>query len=128
MTEKFDRYKDIFPFKEPIMAITLTEAAANEIKTLFESQEIEEGTFLRMAIAGGGCSGLQYGLGLDTEFDPDVDTEFINHGVRLVTGKQYALHLDGTTIDFKDGPFGRGFAIDNPNYPVTGGCAGCGKH
>ena len=110
------------------MAITLTEAAANEIKQLFESQNIEEGTFLRMTIVGGGCSGLQYTLGLDTEFNPEVDTEYINHDVRLVTGKEYALHLAGTTIDYKEGPFGRGFAIDNPNYPSTGGCAGCGRH
>lgn len=110
------------------MAITITEAAANEVKQLFETQKIDEGTFLRMAIAGGGCSGLQYSLGLDTEFAPDVDTEFTENGVRIVAGKEYALHLDGTIVDFKDGPFGRGFTIENPNYPSTGGCAGCGGH
>ena len=58
------------------------------------------------------------------EFDPAVDTYFDQYGVKLVTKKKFALHLDGTTIDFKDGPMGRGFAIDNPNY--VRGCPGCG--
>jgi len=108
------------------MAVTLTEAAANEIKQIFESQKLDEGTYLRMSVAGGGCAGLQYSLGFDTEFDPSVDTCFDQHGVKLVTRKKFALHLDGTTIDFKDGPMGRGFAIDNPNY--VSGCPGCGGH
>ena len=46
----------------------------------------------------------------------------------LVTQKKMALFLDGTTIDFKDGPTGRGFAIENPNVPKGGGCSGCGGH
>lgn len=102
----------------------MTEAAAVEIKQIFDSQKLEEGTYLRMGVAGGGCSGLQYALGFDTKFDPAVDTCFDQYGVKLVTKKKFALHLDGTTIDFKDGPMGRGFAIDNPN--CVSGCPGCG--
>ena len=109
------------------MAITLSETAANEIKQIFESQSLDEGTFLRMGVAGGGCSGLQYSLGFDTDSDPAVDTCFDQHGVKLVTMKKFALHLDGTTIDFQDGPMGRGFSINNPNY-ASGGCPGCGGH
>ena len=109
------------------MAVTLTESAANEIKQILESQNLDEGTFLRMGVAGGGCSGLQYSLGFDTELDPNVDACFEQHGLKLVTMKKYALHLDDTTIDFKDGPMGRGFSIDNPNY-ASGGCPGCGGH
>lgn len=108
------------------MAVILTETAAREIKQIFESQKLDEGTILRMGVAGGGCSGLQYSLGFDTEFDPGVDACFEQHGVKLVTAKKFALHLDGTTIGFKDGPMGRGFAIDNPNY--VSGCPGCGGH
>jgi len=108
------------------MAVTLTETAANEIKRIIESQKLDEGTYLRMGVAGGGCAGLQYSLGFDTTFDPLVDACFDQHGVKLVTKKKYALHLDGTTIEFKDGPLGRGFAIQNPNY--VSGCPGCGGH
>ena len=110
------------------MAVTLTESAAAEVSRIMESQKLEEGTVLRMGVAGGGCSGLQYALGFDTSFDPKVDVKFENHGVGLVTQKKFALHLDGTTIDFQDGPMGRGFAIDNPNYAQGGGCPGCGGH
>jgi iron-sulfur cluster assembly protein len=106
------------------MGVTLTEAAASEIKQILESQELDAGTCLRMGVAGGGCAGLQYSLGFDAHFDPAVDTCFDQHGVKLVAKKKFALHLDGTTIDFKDGPMGRGFSIQNPNY--VSGCPGCG--
>jgi iron-sulfur cluster assembly protein len=110
------------------MSIIMTEPAATEVKRLMETQQMEEGTVLRMAISGGGCQGLQYGLGFDTSFDPAVDSRFEHFGVPLVTQKKMALFLDGTTIDFKDGPTGRGFAIENPNVPKGGGCSGCGGH
>ena len=90
------------------MAITLTEAAAGEIKRYMKDQNVEEGTVLRMGVAGGGCSGLQYSLGFDTAFDPEVDARYEHHGVAVVTRKKMALHLDGTTIDFLDGPQGSG--------------------
>jgi len=110
------------------MAIILTEQAAGEVKRIMESQQVEPNTVLRMGVAGGGCAGLAYTLGFDTEFDARVDVRYEQHGVPLVTRKKMALHLDGTTIDFQDSPMGRGFTIDNPNYPRGGGCPGCGGH
>ncbi len=109
------------------MAITLTEAAAGEIQRIMEAQNCED-HMIRMQILGGGCSGLQYHLAFEKEYDPAVDARYEQDGVSLVTRKTFALHLDGTTIDFQDGPMGRGFAIENPNYPNTGGCPGCGGH
>ena len=109
------------------MAITLTEAAAAEIQR-YEEQSVEAGAVLRMGVAGGGCAGLQYSLGFDTAFDPEIDARYEQHGVAVVARKKIALHLDGTTIDFLDGPMGRGFAIDNPSVPRGGGCPGCGHH
>ena len=110
------------------MAITLTETAAGEVKRIMDSQKVESNTVLRMGIAGGGCSGLQYSLGFDTTFDPQTDARFEQQGVALVTRKKFALHLDGTVIDFQDSPMGRGFTIENPNYSRGGGCPGCGGH
>lgn len=110
------------------MAVTLTETAAEEIKRIMKSQELDEKTVLRMGIAGGGCHGLQYSLGFDSEFRPDVDARYDHFGVSLVARKKVALHLDGTKIDFLDGPMGRGFSIENPSYPSGGGCPGCGHH
>jgi iron-sulfur cluster assembly protein len=110
------------------MAITLTEDAAHEVRRIMDSQKLEEGTFVRMGVAGGGCAGLQYSLNFDKEYDAKSDARYEQHGVAVVTTKKFALHLDGTTVDFKDGPMGRGFAIENPNYVAGGGCPGCGGH
>ncbi len=110
------------------MAVTVTPLAAEEIKRIMESQKLEEGTVVRMGIAGGGCHGLQYSLGFDNQYDQKLDARYEQHGVAVVTRKKVAVHLDGTTIDFEDGPMGRGFAIENPNYPRGGGCPGCGHH
>jgi len=110
------------------MAITLTETAAGEVQRYMESQKVEKGTALRVGVAGGGCSGLQYTLGFETDFDPVVDTRYEQHGVALVVAKKVALHMDGTTIDFREGPMGSGFSIENPNVPSGGGCPGCGHH
>ena len=110
------------------MSVTLTEAAAAEVKRIMDSQKLEEGALLRMGVAGGGCSGLQYALRFDNEFDPEIDARYDQHGVGVVTRKKYALHLSGTQIDFADGPMGRGFTIENPNYSAGGGCPGCGGH
>ena len=65
------------------MAITLTETAAGEIKRYMEAQKVEAGAVLRMGVAGGGCSGLQYTLGFETDFDPMVDARYEQHGVAL---------------------------------------------
>ena len=109
------------------MAITLTETAAGEIKRYMETQKVEAGSVLRVGVAGGGCSGLQYTLGFETDFNPAVDASYPQHGVHLVASKKMSLHLDGTTIDFKKGRWAR-VLDENPNVPRGGGCPGCGHH
>lgn len=108
------------------MAITLTDVAAGEIKRYMEAQKLEPHVVLRLSVVSGGCAGLQYTLGFDTTFDPESDARYEQHGVAVVTSKKMALHLDGTLIDFREGPLGRGFTIDNPNVPRGGACPGCG--
>ena len=109
------------------MSIILTAPAVCEVKKILAEKEMGPDTFLRMSILGGGCSGLQYSLGFDTEFNPKTDVKFDQEGgVSVVTQKKFDLHLDGTEIDFLDTPTARGFSIENPNYPKGAGCAGCG--
>ena len=109
------------------MSIILTEPAVGEVKKILAEKELGTDTFLRMSIMGGGCSGLQYSLGFDTEFDPKADVKFDQtDGVSVVTQKKFDLHLDGTEIDYLDSPTARGFSIENPNYPKGAGCPGCG--
>ena len=58
------------------MNITLTEKAANEVKRIFSEQNLETdgNVYLRLRILGGGCSGYQHKLDLDTNFDDKKDT------------------------------------------------------
>jgi iron-sulfur cluster assembly protein len=104
------------------MSIALTEKAAAEVKRVQEEQKFEQGTFLRVGVAGGGCSGFSYSLGFDREFDEKADSKFEFHGVPVVVDKKSALFLDGVTIDWYEGLERRGFTFDNPSAVKTCGC------
>lgn len=98
----------------------LTEAAALQIKEMMKENE-EEGSFLRVAIKGGGCSGLSYGMGFAPEKeDNDYLTE--QHGIQVIVDNNDTDILKGTKIDFKQSLMGGGFTIDNPNAIASCGC------
>ena len=104
------------------MAVTLSEKAAGEVKRIMEDNKFGEGTLLRVGIAAGGCSGFQYSLGFDQNWDEKVDSKYDFHGVSLVVDKKSALYLDGTVIDFYEGLEKRGFTFENPNATKSCGC------
>ena len=104
------------------MSIVLTEKAAHEVKRIIEDQKLEEGTLLRVGVAGGGCSGFSYYLGFDKSYDETADSKYEFHGIPVVVDKNSALYLDGTTVDFYDGLERRGFTFDNPNAVNSCGC------
>ena len=104
------------------MSVTITERAATEVKRVMEEQHAEEGTALRVGVAGGGCSGLSYRLFFDKQFDEKVDSRFDQHGVPVVVDKKSALYLEGTTVDFYEGLEKRGFTFNNPNAVKSCGC------
>jgi iron-sulfur cluster assembly protein len=108
------------------MAINITPTALNEVNQIKKTQNLGDETFLRISILGGGCSGMQYALNFDTVFDAVADTKYKYGNVTLATQKKYDPHLDGTEIDFITSDTGRGFAIENPNFPKFSGCACCG--
>jgi len=108
------------------MSISVTSTAISEVKRVKTSQNLGDDTFLRISILGGGCSGMLTALNFDTVFDAAVDTKYDFDNVVLATQKKFDPHFDGTEIDFVDGITGRGFAIDNPNFPKGTGCPGCG--
>ncbi len=104
------------------MSITLTERAATEVKKILEDQKAEDGTFLRVGVTGGGCSGFSYALGFDTAYDQQADSKTDQHGVTVVVDKKSALYLEGTAVDFYEGLEKRGFTFDNPNAVKSCGC------
>lgn len=100
--------------------VDLTEAARNKLRELLEA-EGEPGLALRMAVRPGGCSGFSYELFFDSEVDDDDLVEDFD-GVRVVVDRQSAERLRGSTVDYRDGLMGAGFAINNPNVTRTCGC------
>ena len=100
--------------------ITVTEAAAEKIKSLIE-KEGDTKSGLRMAIAGGGCSGFQYNLAFESEAG-EMDQVFETGGVKVFVDAKSCLYLNGVTLDYSDGLMGAGFKIENPNAKTTCGC------
>ena len=100
--------------------ITLTEPAANAVRDLLAKRDLE-GYALRLYVAGGGCSGYQYGMALEGNLrDTDIVTE--QHGVKVVVDDISIQYLQGAKIDFVDEIMGSGFKIENPNAVASCGC------
>jgi iron-sulfur cluster assembly accessory protein len=99
--------------------ITLTESAADKIRTLMAEED--EVAVLRVAVQGGGCSGFEYALGFDRGAQ-EGDYELSLHGVDVVVDPFSAPYLQGATIDFLDGLQESGFKIENPNVVSACGC------
>ncbi|MBI4641356.1 MAG: iron-sulfur cluster assembly accessory protein [Candidatus Tectomicrobia bacterium] len=99
--------------------ITLTETAANKIREYMAPDSSEQG--LRMRVVGGGCSGLQYEMGIDDKSRPG-DKVLESHGVKVYVDLKSALYLAGAEIDYVDGLMQSGFKISNPNARSTCGC------
>lgn len=100
--------------------LTVTPDATAKIRELLQQRNIPHHA-LRVFVAGGGCSGLQYGMAFEEqpqEFDTVVETD----GVRLIVDPTSIMYLGGSTIDFVDSLMGGGFRIDNPNAVSTCGC------
>ena len=102
--------------------VTITDAAAEKAKALLEARELPDGA-LRVFVAGGGCSGYQYGMALARTTEED-DIVLERGGVRIVVDPESAQYLDGAEIDYVDEVLKSGFSIYNPN--ATKSCA-CGS-
>ncbi len=101
--------------------ITITDKAKYKIENLRNDAKVSEDFFLRVAVQGGGCSGLSYKLDFDNEIKKN-DQEFEDKGIKLVLDMKSFLYLAGTELDFSDGLNGKGFNFHNPNASRTCGC------
>lgn len=100
--------------------ITVTENAVRQLRSLLESRGANEGKGLRVGIAKGGCSGLQYEMSLGG-LQPG-DTVVTRDGMEFFVDRESADYLRGATLDYRDGLTGAGFHIENPNAARTCGC------
>jgi iron-sulfur cluster assembly accessory protein len=103
------------------MAITLTQRAAQELNDLIQAEN-KTNAALRVWVAGGGCSGLTYGMALDDNEPEDGDQQFEHEGVRIVIDSLSLQYMDGSQVDYVDDAMGGGFKIENPNAKNTCGC------
>ncbi len=101
--------------------ITVTEKAKNKAIELMKAEDRPDGSFIRVGVEGGGCSGLSYMLTFDNEV-LEGDKVFEDKGIRIVCDKKSFLYLVGTNLDFSDGLNGKGFQFENPNANRTCGC------
>jgi iron-sulfur cluster assembly protein len=104
------------------MSVTLTEKAAKQVLRVMTEQNMTPETVLRVGVVGGGCSGFQYSLGFDKQFDAARDTVSDQHGIRVAVDKRSELHLDGTVLDYYEGLDKHGFTFNNPNAVKSCGC------
>jgi len=100
--------------------ITVSESAAKKVKSLIEESGFRT-PYLRVAVKGGGCSGLSYDLSFDTE-QKSNDTLTEDKDVKILVDKKSLLYLFGTELEFSDGLNGKGFEFVNPNASRTCGC------
>lgn len=100
--------------------IKVTESAAKKVGTLLQRQGRPNGV-LRVAVVGGGCSGLQYKMDLqDQPSNRDILVE--SAGIRVVVDPKSALYVTGSELDFVDALQDGGFKVKNPNAASSCSC------
>ena len=97
----------------------LTESAAARIKKMLADEP--EGSFFRVAVLGGGCSGFQYEFSIDVAKQPD-DYVFTAHNVEIVIDAMALELVDTAELDYKQDLMGSYFAVNNPNATASCGC------
>lgn len=101
-------------------AITLTPTAATKLSSLIEERG-DPNSGLRVFVSGGGCSGMQYGMAIESEVR-EVDQVFESEGIKLIVDPNSLMYLAGSRVDYVENMMGGGFAIENPNAMSTCGC------
>lgn len=100
--------------------VQISEKALAQIKVIFEQEKPDDNTGLRLAVVGGGCSGLSYKIEFGQIKDKDNILEL--DGIKVLIDPKSSIYLKGIVLDYKDGLNGKGFVFDNPNAKNTCGC------
>jgi iron-sulfur cluster assembly accessory protein len=100
--------------------VKVSDNAARKVRTLLERQGRPTGV-LRMAVIGGGCSGLQYKMDLQ---DGPANRDFLveTGGIRVVVDPKSALYVTGSELDYVEALTDGGFKVKNPNAATSCSC------
>jgi iron-sulfur cluster assembly protein len=101
------------------MAISLTDAAAERVRTFLDNRG--KGLGLRLGVKTTGCSGLAYVLEFVDDLQ-DGDEVFEHNGVKVIIDAKSLVYLDGTQLDFVKNGLNEGFEFKNPNQKDECGC------
>ena len=100
--------------------VSFTQGALLEIKRLMQEPGFDTSQQLRVGVKGGGCSGMTYVLGFDTQKPNDRVYQF--EGMSFLMEPSHELYLLGMEIDWQGGLNSGGFTFRNPNASATCGC------
>ena len=106
------------------MAITISSNADGKLSGILAEQGKASAT-LRVWVAGLGCSGYRYGMGIDEKEPEQGDQIFVSNGIRVVVDPQSLSYMDGSLVTWVDEPDNTGFSIENPNPAPQSEC-NCG--
>jgi len=102
------------------LTINISKEAADHVQD-FATQAGKPGSYLRVGVKGGGCSGLTYMLDLVDE-PHEEDKKIEEHGLELYVDRKSYVFLAGTILEYSGGLNGKGFVFNNPNAKTTCGC------
>jgi iron-sulfur cluster assembly protein len=108
------------PAAKPAKGIGIHESAVVRLRELMEQRQTPEAG-LRLAVRGGGCSGLAYALEW-AEKPRERDKIFERDGVRVFVDPKSYLYLIGTELVFEQTLMASGFKLNNPNVKAACGC------
>ncbi len=101
--------------------IKVSDSAREQVSKLIATESHPDGSFVRVGVEGGGCSGLMYQLTFDQNMK-EGDQVFEDNGVKVVVDRKSFLYLIGTELEYSGGLNGKGFVFKNPNASRTCGC------
>lgn len=106
--------------------VILTEKAAGELNRVLAEQKatLPENPVVRIKLAAGGCSGFEYGLGIDDASKVNLETDELSEqfGIKMIVDKKSSIYLSGTVMDYYESLEKRGFTFENPNATKSCGC------
>lgn len=102
--------------------VQLSERAIHRIRELIGREKLPPTAGLRMAVQGGGCSGLTYAVRFENQPTPRDNVIEFGEGVRVFVDPKSLIYLAGTVLDFKTELMQQGFVFENPNAKKGCGC------
>ena len=102
------------------LIVTLTEKAANKVKTMLQ-KENKPDYGLRVGVVPGGCSSYMYEIALE-KAPKDNDVVIEEKGVKIFLNPESIAFMKGSIIDYMDTLQNAGFKVNNPNVKTTCGC------